>query len=110
MIEQLKDYVNNNNLINKAEDCFWQAFNTWKKDAPAKYAEKFKNIADKELVLYVQCVGLRAAAWPDCDFNHVTVSIRVLHNSHKGCELGNYCIWFPLSGKEEDFDDFLEIL
>lgn len=110
LIEQLKDYVIKHNLIQKAKDCFWQAFYTWKTETPEKYAEKFKNIDDKELVLFVQCVGLRAAAWPECDYNHVTISIKILHHSRPHGELGNYCVWFPLSGNEGDGDDFLEIL
>lgn len=110
MIEQLKEYVIKNNLIDKAKKSFWQAFNNWKKDDSEKYLEKFKNIDDKDLTLYVQCIGLRAASWPECDFNHVTVSIKILHNAHRGGELGNYIVWFPLNEEENDGDDFLEIL
>lgn len=109
MIEELKNYVIENNLINKAKECFWRAFNNWKQENPERYAEKFQDIDEKNLELYVQCVGLRAAAWPECDYNHVTVSMRILHNSKKCEELGTYIIWFSLNGNEEDDDDFLEI-
>jgi len=109
MVEQLKKYVIDNDLINKAKEYFWIAFNNWKQENPKRYAKKFKNIDKKDLKLYAQSVGLRVAAWPECDYNHVTISIRILHDSYTSGELGTYIFWFPLNGKEEDSEDFLEI-
>ena len=57
MIEELKKYVIENNLINKAKECFWRAFHNWKQENPERYAEKFQDIDEKNLELYVQCVG-----------------------------------------------------
>jgi len=105
MIEKLKKYVLENNLHNKATEYFWRAFNNWKEEESEKYLETFKDIPMDDLKVSIHCIGLRSSQWPDCDYNHVTVSMYIYH---KNDQLGNYVVWYPLSD-DIDGDDFLEI-
>lgn len=105
MIKELKEYIKENNLISKAKESFWIAFSNWKKSDPIGYSKKFHGKNEACLELYIQCVGLRSADWPNCEYNHVTISIRILHNEE---EVGTYIVWFSLSDESLD-DDFLEI-
>ena len=106
MIEELKKYVIENDLCNKAIEGFWIAFNNWKMNHPDSYAETFCNIPIDTLNVFVHSIGLRSSEWPDCDYNHVTVSIKVHHN---GQGFANYVAWFSLNDGVDD-DDFLEII
>ena len=105
MIKQLKAFVEENNLHNKALECFWVAFNNWKNDYPESYHKAFNGVPIESLEVFVHSIGLRSSEWPECDFNHVTVTI-LIHNH--GRSLGNYVVWFSLSDDVDD-DDFLEI-
>ena len=105
MIKELKKYIEENNLIGKAKESFWIAFDNWKKSDSIRYSKKFHGINEENLELYIHCVGIRAAEWPTCDYNHVTISIRILYEKQ---ELGAYVVWFSLSDESLD-DDFLEI-
>ena len=105
MIEQLKIYVEENNLLDKALECFWVAFNNWKTDSPESYSEKFNNIPMDELNIFVHSIGLRSSEWPECNYNHVTVTI-LIHYGER--QFGSYVAWFSLS-EDVDDDDFLEI-
>jgi len=105
MIEQLKRYVEENDLINKAIDGFWSAFRNWENDNPEDYAGVFDNISIEELNVFIHSIGLRSSEWPKCDYNHVTVTILIHYD---GRQLGNYVAWFSL-GDDVDDDDFLEI-
>ena len=105
MIEQLKCYIKENNLHNKAIESFWVAFKNWKNDNPIDYAHVFNNVQIEELNVFIHSVGLRSSEWPECDYNHVTVSI-LIH--YEGRQLGNYIAWYSLNSDVNN-DDFLEI-
>ena len=104
MIDQLKAYVVANNLPDKALEYFWIAFNNWKHDHPESYL-KISHIPIEALSIFVHSIGLRSSQWPECDFNHVTVTILIHYGEQ---QLGNYVAWFSLS-EDVDDDDFLEI-
>ena len=103
--EQLKKYVKENKLHDKAIDCFWIAFNNWKKDCPKKFVESFDGVPLDNLNVFVHSIGLRSAQWPECDFNHVHIGILIHYGDR---QLGNYRCFFSL-GDDVDDDDILEI-
>ena len=105
MIEQLKAYVEQNNLHGKAIERFGIAFNNWKNDYPESYGKSFGHISIEDANVFVHSIGLRASEWPECRFNHVTVTVLIHYGE---CSLGNYVAWFSLSDDVDD-DDFLEI-
>ena len=106
MIEQLKAYVEENDLCSKALNCFWIAFDNWKKDDPETYAEKFHSVPIEAMDVFVHAIGLRSSQWPECSYSHVTITIKIHHNDRA---FGNYACWFSLSNDVDD-DDFLEIM
>jgi hypothetical protein len=105
MIENLKEYIIKNGLETKAIGNFWTAFKNWKYDNPDEYLKKFSNINPEDLHVFIHSVGLRASEWPECNYFHVTINVKIFH---EGRELGNYSNWFSLSTNVEN-DDFLEI-
>jgi Zn/Cd-binding protein ZinT len=105
LIEQLKKYVEENDLHNKAIDNFWITFDNWKKDYPENYAKLFDNISIDDLNVFVHSIGLRSSQWPECDYNHVIISILVYYNDRS---LGGYRYFFSLSDNVDD-DDIWEI-
>lgn len=106
MIDELKKYVIENNLCNKAIESFWVAFNNWKKDHPDSYAKTFANIPLDALDVFIHSIGLRSSEWPDCGYNHVTINVKAHCDNHA---LVDYVVWFSLSDDVDD-DDFLEIM
>ena len=106
MIEQLKTYVEENNLLDKALERFWIAFNNWKSDYPESYSEKFSNIPLNAMNVFVHSIGIKSSQWPECNFNHVTVNVKAYYENHA---LADYVAWFSLSDDVDD-DDFLEIM
>ncbi len=105
MIEELKKYVHENKLHEKAIEDFWIAFNNWEREYPKEYAKKFKKIPIETLNVFVQTVGLRASQWPECEYSHATVTVWV---EHKEKYLGKYTVWYSLDDSQYD-DDFWEI-
>lgn len=105
MIDQLKSYVEQNNLHIITIENFWVAFNNWKTNNPEEYAKKFFEISPSELNVFVHSIGLRSSEWPECDFNHVTITVLIHYGERR---LGNYVAWFSLRDDVDD-DDFLEI-
>ena len=105
MIEQLKKYVEENDLQNKAIESFWVAFNNWKVDCPEEYADSFMDIPENKLDIFVHSIGLRSSEWPECDYNHVAITVLIDYN---GQSLGSYRAFFSLS-EDVDDDDILDI-
>jgi len=105
MIEQLVKYVTENDLHYKAIEDFWVAFNNWKNSHPEEYRETFAGIPLNELKIFVHSIGLRSSEWPDCDYNHVVITV-LIHHDNK--QLGSYSALYSLSNDVDD-DDFLEI-
>ena len=104
MFKQLKTYVQENNLHEKAMKDFWVAFNNWKEESPEEYRRVFKDILIDDLDVFIHYIGLRSAEWPNCERNHVTVTIFI---HHEDFQLGYYAWWHSLDG--DDDDDFLVI-
>ena len=104
MIEQLKEFVEKNDMINKTIVDFWTAFECWKTEYPEEYAKDFVNIPENEIDIIIETIGLRSS-WPDCNYSHATVKASVGYNDRT---LGYYTRWFPL-GDDITGDDFLEI-
>jgi len=110
MVEQLKAYVAENNLHEKAIEYFWRAFNNWRKDFPKSYKKTFKDFSIDDCNIFVHSIGLRSSQWPSCDYSHATVSLLIHHekdNNHVS-EIGNYRAFFSLSDDVDD-DDILDI-
>lgn len=109
MIEQLKKIVLEKDLINKSKEYFWGAFNNWRQDQPKKYAERFKDINDEDINLFVHSIGLKSSEWPNCDYNHITVTLYILSDMdlRKSETLGYYDTFFLLDGEIDD--DILKI-
>ena len=104
MVEQLKEYVYKNDLVNITVVSFWIAFNNWKTECFEDYSKRFADISLKDLVFNIKDVGIRASAWPECDYSHVTITISVVYN---GKSIGEYSYWHPLGN--HDGDDFLAV-
>jgi len=104
MFEHLKEYVEKNDLLNKASKDFKSAFDCWKDENPDEFMAKFNNICVSDLNVCVETIGLRSS-WPECTYNHVTVKASVRYNSKT---LAYYTRWFPF-GDDVSGDDFLEI-
>lgn len=105
MINELKAYIEQNNLHDKAIEYFWAAFNNWKHDHSEDFEKKFKDIPIDSINVFVHSIGLRSSEWPDCDYNHVTINVKVHYDNHAFVD---YIVWFSLSDDVDD-DDFLEI-
>ena len=105
MIEELKKYVSENNLQNRAIDGFWINFNNWKHLNPMDYAEKFSNITPEDLDVFVHSIGLRSSEWPICNYNHVTINVLIHHEDRY---MGRY-IFFSSLDSDVDDDDLFEM-
>ena len=106
MIEELKQYIYDNDLHNKAISYFWKAFANWKESNPKDYEKKFGNSGKEAIEPFLHAIGLRASEWPDCDYSHITLT--VLIPDAKKEYYGTYTVWFSLKDNNID-DDFLEI-
>ena len=105
MVEQLKKYITENRLHDKTVENFWKAFNNWKNEYSKDFTEKFSNIPLDELNVFVHSIGLRSSQWPECDYNHVVVTVLIHYD---GRSFGSYRCFFSLCDDVDD-DDILEI-
>jgi len=105
MVEQLKEHVEKNDLMEKTIEGFWVAFHNYRNECRAEDVERLASISASDLAFVINDVGLRASEWPECTYSHVTIKITV---EHEGKRLAYYTCWFPL-GDDVSGDDFLEI-
>jgi len=103
-IKGVKEWVIQNNLEERTFKGFWNAFNNYQVECFEAFKEDFRDYDDKNVSLFVDTVSFTITNWPDEDYNHVVISIRM---QYKGNEAGMYRMVFNLSGEVED--DYLTI-
>ena len=105
MIEQLKLYILENDLHNRAIKGFWVAFNNWKTNCPDEYEVRFSDILTDKLNVFIHAIGLKSSQWPECDNSHIIITV-LIHYEER--QLGWYTGYYSLS-EDVDDDDFFEV-
>jgi len=97
MVEQLKEFISNNNLHSKAIDRFWAMIKLWQKDHPEEYAKSFRNTPVEGLDIFIHEIGMRVYDWPNCNSNLVRVTIYASRFGRGG--FSYYSCYFSLTGE-----------
>ncbi|MFM1655772.1 hypothetical protein ACI7RC_27280 [Brevibacillus sp. B_LB10_24] len=103
-IKGLKEWVLKNNLEERSIKGFWNAFQTYREECSDAFEKDFPDFDRKHVTIFVDTVSLTITNWPDEDYNHVVVSIRI---QYKGKAAAMYKMVFSLTGEVED--DYLDI-
>lgn len=104
VIKMLQAYVEEQQLIQKTKDGFYNAFGNYCKDICGEEHQRLASMNVEELVLHVKKVGVRASGWPACEYRHVTVALEI---GYRGEILGVYTYWHGIGDCLDD--DFLNI-
>ena len=106
MFKDLSNFINQNKLIEQAFEDFNFAFNKWKMDSPEHYNNVFGNKTIECMNVFVHEVSIRFSEWPECDIQHVVITI-IIHDAN--FYIGEYNWFYPISENATP-DDFFQIL
>lgn len=98
-IKGLKNWVIEGNLEEKATSGFWNYFGNYQKDYYEDFEKDFPNYDSNKVDLSIDSVALRITNWPDEDYNHVVLTVRIHYNDKFA---GKYRMVFNLDGTVED--------
>lgn len=103
-IKYLKSWVLSNGLENRSLKGFWNAFLSYQQDCSEEFVKEFPDFSSEKLSLSVDKVALTISNWPEEDYNHVVITIRI---EYENSYAGYYSIFYSLTGEVED--DLLKI-
>ncbi|MBJ6364053.1 hypothetical protein ACFOQM_22765 [Paenibacillus sp. GCM10012307] len=86
-VKQLKSWVLSNGLEDRSLKGFWNAFMNYQHDCSEEFEKIFPNFAPEKLSLSVDKVALTISNWPEEDYNHVVITIRI---EYENCYAGYY--------------------
>ncbi|ETI67762.1 hypothetical protein [Neobacillus vireti] len=105
-LRDFKKWILKKELERETIEGFWENFNSWKKECPEEYEEKFKEgFKPEKLSIYINTVSFTITNYPDEDFNHVVIK---LNYEYDDSVIGEYRMVFDY-GTGEIFDDIFSV-
>ncbi|MFG0215696.1 hypothetical protein ACFU8X_21525 [Brevibacillus porteri] len=98
-IKGLKEWVMKEGLEEKTILGFWNTFKNYQKAYHEEFLRDFQDYDSKHVTLNIDNVALRITNWPDEDYSHVVVSVRI---HYKDNYAGMYRMVFTLTGEVDD--------
>lgn len=98
-IRKLKELICDKNIEERAVLSFWENFERYKNESKEEFIRIFGSFNSSELIVKIQSISLKLGNWPECDYNHIIVTMPILY---KGKHLGSYDLLFSLDGQIDD--------
>lgn len=98
-ISKLKEWMLTNDIEKKAIEGFWINFNNYRIDSEQEFKKYFGNFDNEKLLISIQSISLKLENWPECNYNHVVVSIQIIYNNS---HIGSYDAYFDFNSRIDD--------
>ncbi|MDW8801456.1 hypothetical protein P8V03_09845 [Clostridium sp. A1-XYC3] len=98
-IIRLKNWILDRNIEKISVSSFWKTFEVYRSESEEEFFKIFRDFNRSELIVKIQSVSLKLGNWPECDYNHIVVTIPIIY---KNKNLGNYDLLFSLDGEIDD--------
>ncbi|MBI6871795.1 hypothetical protein [Clostridium aciditolerans] len=98
-IKKMKEWIYDSNIEKRAVSSFWKTFEIYRNESEEEFSKVFGKFNSNELISEIQTISLKLGNWPDCDYNHIAVTIP---NFYKNKHVGTYDLLFSLDGQIDD--------
>ena len=100
ILNEIKTYVENNDLKDKTICNFYRVFSFYKRECGSDEERRLIEKLDEHgFTFSIKTVGLRASAWPEWGYRHIVITLQV---NYKGQDIGEYIHCYGLDGSSDD--------